>query len=129
MENFALRGKFGALSFKRKLLEEVVVGGSLVFVVSDFSKLGLHLNVQRVICPDANSFYELPEFRGRILLLLLLQCCTKLDHTIGVDTRWNSILNSSERYPLVLSSKSLLLCAGGDPIKSGIEKVRELAKI
>lgn len=45
---FASRGKFDTLSSRKKLLKEMVMERSLSSMVSDISKLELHLNIQSV---------------------------------------------------------------------------------
>lgn len=85
---------------------------------------------------DAFAFSSIPVARCPIVLLtpffvnrtflVRIVYGTDLYHTICVDTKRGPILDSSERYLLILTSKKLFFCAGGDHMRSGIAEVWKL---
>lgn len=119
------RGAKTASLTRRKLSGRFNICGSVATVLEDIHALHIRLELCRVEDPETRHFESLPLILDRIFPVRLF-CQNELDRTICVDTTTGLILNSSERYPLSLTTKPLFLCAEGDRFHSKNGEVRVL---
>lgn len=85
-----------------------------------------HLRLQRYQRSYGRSYCGVTLILDGIFLVRFFHL-RDTDHTICVDTILGLILDTHERYPLILTFKSLLLCSGGDHMRSRIVETWELA--
>lgn len=102
-----LHSERDAKDAQAQLLKLIYVGGSVGPLTDKIRKLKTHLRFQRYKQSHARLFYNLPLFLHCSFLVRFF-CGTDLVHTIFVDTKRGLILDSSERCPLILTSKAYL---------------------
>lgn len=121
----ALPGHQTAFQARKRLPEDFAVGGSLASLSLGIEKLGMHLDLRRVKVTETRSFQEMPLVLDCAFLVRCF-CGSHPDHRGFVDTKTGIVPDSCKRYPLLLTTKSLLLCMGADPKCSRSAEVREL---
>lgn len=120
---WCLRGREDAFTAQSRLFDSDFVGGSVASLTDDVQRLGLDLELRIYEGKLARLFSSLPSVLDFVFLVRLFRG-SSLDHTICVDIKRGIIVDSCERYPLHLTSESLIDCAGKDKNTSRISEIR-----